>query len=94
LVLPYRKIYQSGVLLMATSYRIPVIVSNLSPNLDIIEDGKSGLVFESGNAVSLKEKIIWANQNKDEMVEYADDAWASLAKSNDWKKIARGYLVE
>ena len=79
---------------MATSYRIPVIVSNLSPNLDIIEDGKSGLVFESGNSDSLKEKIIWANQNKDEIQEFADDAWASLAKSHDWKKIARGYLVE
>jgi glycosyltransferase involved in cell wall biosynthesis len=94
LVLPYRKIYQSGVLLMATSYRIPVIVSNLSPNLDIIEDGKNGLVFENGNSDSLKEKIIWANHNKDEIQEFADDAWASLAKSHDWKKIARGYLVE
>lgn len=94
LVLPYRKIYQSGVLLMATSYRIPVIVSNLSPNLDIIEDGKSGLVFNCGEIDSLKEKIIWAFQNKDEMGEFADDAWASLSKSHDWKKIARGYLVE
>jgi glycosyltransferase involved in cell wall biosynthesis len=79
---------------MATSYRIPVIASNLSPNLDIIEDGKSGLVFSSEDVNSLKEKIIWACQNKDEIEEFADDAWASLSKSHDWKKIARGYLVE
>lgn len=94
LVLPYRKIYQSGVLLMATSYRIPVIVSDLSPNLDIIEDQVNGLVFKNGNVSSLKEKLIWAYESKDEMQEFADHAWVSLAKSHDWKKIARGYLVE
>jgi glycosyltransferase involved in cell wall biosynthesis len=94
LVLPYRKIYQSGVLLMATSYRIPVIVSDLSPNVDLIEDRKSGLVFESGNTTSLKEKLIWSSDNKDEIQEFADTAWAALSKSHDWKKIARGYLVE
>jgi len=94
LVLPYRKIYQSGVLLMATSYRIPVIVSDLSPNLDIIENGKNGLVFENGNFEDLKEKMIWAKENKDDLQEFADLAWASLSKTHDWKKIARGYLVE
>ena len=93
LVLPYRKIYQSGVLLMATSYRIPVIASDLTPNSDIIEHHKSGLLFEAGSVSSLNEQLQWAHDNDDEMQEFAEAAWVGLAKTHDWKKIARGYLI-
>lgn len=45
IVLPYRKIYQSGVLLMAMSYGIPVIASDLEGMKDIINHGENGLLF-------------------------------------------------
>ncbi|AOF82685.1 glycosyl transferases group 1 family protein [Methyloversatilis sp. RAC08] len=46
-VLPYRKIYQSGVLLMAMSLGTPVVVSDLPGMTAIVEDRRNGLVFSS-----------------------------------------------
>ena len=45
----------------------PVIGSKLGAMAEIIEDGKTGLLFEPGSAKALVEKIEWAIKNKDEM---------------------------
>jgi glycosyltransferase involved in cell wall biosynthesis len=52
-VLPYRHIYQSGVLLMAMSYGKTVIASDLPAFKEIIIHGNNGFLFENGNAESL-----------------------------------------
>ena len=57
-VLPYKKIYQSGVLMMSLSYEKPVLVSDLSPLTEIIIDNETGFVFKSGDSVSLSNKLI------------------------------------
>ena len=57
IVLPYRFIYQSGVLLMAMSFPKVVIASDLSPNSDIVTDGKNGFLFKCKDAKDLSEKI-------------------------------------
>lgn len=59
-VLPYRKIYQSGVLLMAMSYRKPVVVSDLPGMLEVVEDGITGFVFEAGSVKSLVDTLNYA----------------------------------
>jgi len=56
-VLPYRCIYQSGVLLMAMSYQKPVLVSDLPGMLDIVQDGVTGFVFKKNDKDSLAEKL-------------------------------------
>lgn len=45
----------------------PVIASNLGSMAELIHDGKTGLLFEPGNAKDLADKIIWAYSHKDEM---------------------------
>lgn len=45
----------------------PVISSNLGAMAEIIEDGKTGLLFEPGNAADFAEKVNWAYLHKDEM---------------------------
>jgi glycosyltransferase involved in cell wall biosynthesis len=45
----------------------PVIGSKLGAMAEIIEEGKTGLLFEPGSAKALVEKIEWAIKNKDEM---------------------------
>jgi len=45
----------------------PVITSNLGTMSELIEDGKTGLLFEPGNAKDLAEKIKWAYEHKAEM---------------------------
>ena len=57
IVLPYKIIFQSGVLMMSSSFSVPVIVSDLEPFLDIIENQINGLVFKVNDVKSLAEKI-------------------------------------
>ncbi|SFC95988.1 glycosyltransferase family 4 protein [Algibacter pectinivorans] len=56
-VIPYKKIYQSGVLLTALSYPSIVLCSNLEPNKEVIIDNENGFLFDSNNSQSLSEKI-------------------------------------
>ena len=53
LVLPYRDITQSGVLLTSYNYNVPVIASNLPGFEEYIENGKTGLLFETMQTESL-----------------------------------------
>jgi D-inositol-3-phosphate glycosyltransferase len=57
IILPYRYIYQSGVLLMTMSFPMAVIASNLPPNADIIIDSENGFLFEAENSNDLAIKI-------------------------------------
>jgi len=45
----------------------PVIASNLGAMAEIIEDGRTGLLFKPGDSEDLAEKINWANEHKEEM---------------------------
>jgi len=57
-VLPYKRISQSGVLMMAMSYNSAVLTSNLLPFTELITDNETGFLFESENVKSLSDKII------------------------------------
>ena len=57
-VLPYKRISQSGVLMMAMSYNSPVLTSDLLPFRELITDNETGFLFESENVKSLSDKII------------------------------------
>jgi glycosyltransferase involved in cell wall biosynthesis len=63
-VLPYKKIYQSGVLMMALSYEKPVLVSNLAPFKEIIADNENGFVFKSEDIDDLANKLKIVLSNK------------------------------
>ena len=45
LVLPYRQIYQSGVLFLAQSFGLPVLASDVGSLKDDIAEGKTGFLF-------------------------------------------------
>ncbi len=55
------------VLIEAMHVGIPVIGSDRGGVPEIIDDGKTGLLFESGNADSLSEKIMDYNNNSEKM---------------------------
>jgi glycosyltransferase involved in cell wall biosynthesis len=52
-------------LLEAMIMKLPVVASNVGGIPFIIEDGKSGMLFESGNSKDLAEKIILLIENHD-----------------------------
>ena len=58
LVVPYRRIYNSGVLMMGLSYGKTVIASDLPANQEIIQNGVNGYLFENGNPHDLAQNII------------------------------------
>lgn len=86
-ILPYRKIYQSGVLLMALSYGRPVVVSDLPGMTEAVEDGKTGFVFRSGDPEALAGKITAAvcdNQLTDRI---AEAGFQMVKRDFDWYAI-------
>ena len=57
LVLPYRHIYQSGVLFLAHSFGLPVLAADVGSLKDEIVDGKTGFVFSPEDPVDLAKAI-------------------------------------
>lgn len=68
LVLPYTEDFQhsvSGVIPLAYTFSKPVIVSNLDPLVEYVENGKTGYIFEPGNSIQLAKCIMELTKNKD-----------------------------
>src|SRR5438552_5042180 len=57
LVLPYTRIFQSGVLFLAYGFGLPAIVADVGSLRDEIIEDKTGLVFKAGSAVDLATAI-------------------------------------
>lgn len=84
-VMPYKKIYQSGVLLLSMSYGRSVIVSDLDPFTEVIEDKFNGFVFKSENADDLAKCILNLDVKKIKSVTENLDGF--IQKNYDWDKI-------
>jgi len=57
IVLPYRYIYQSGVLFLAHSFGLPVLAADVGSLKDEIVEGKTGFVFKPEDPVDLAKVI-------------------------------------
>jgi glycosyltransferase involved in cell wall biosynthesis len=64
------------VIIESFSNGLPVIASNLGAMAEIIEDGKTGLLFEPNNSEDLAEKMLWAKNNPSKMLEMGLNAKA------------------
>ncbi|HIQ01001.1 MAG TPA: glycosyltransferase family 1 protein, partial [Anaerolineales bacterium] len=53
---------------------LPVIASRLGAMAEIVEDGRTGLLFEPGNPENLAEKVAWAWTHPKEMEEMGREA--------------------
>ncbi len=89
IVLPYKLIFQSGVLMMSSSFNVPIIVSDLEPFLDIIDDQKNGLVFKVNDVKSLAEKLIFSINSSEKMNSYAKNNFEKIKNQYDWTKIGK-----
>ena len=61
-------------LVEAFSCGLPVIASRLGALAELVEDGKTGLLFEPGNAQDLAEKLSWAQANPQTMSQMGRNA--------------------
>ncbi|OEU63626.1 MAG: hypothetical protein BBJ57_13330 [Desulfobacterales bacterium PC51MH44] len=88
-ILPYRKIYQSGVLLMAMSYDVPVMVSDLAGMVEIVKDGQNGFVFRCGDAHSLGESLIAALADPRHRGRVTSAGYETVVRNHGWNRIGR-----
>lgn len=56
-LLPYRRIYQSGVLMLSYAQGLPVIAADVGSLREDIIEGETGLVFKPGDVLDLVRKI-------------------------------------
>jgi glycosyltransferase involved in cell wall biosynthesis len=61
-------------LVEAFASSLPVIASRMGPLSELVKDGVTGLLFESGNAQDLASKIIWAQQHPEQMLQMGRNA--------------------
>jgi D-inositol-3-phosphate glycosyltransferase len=97
LVLPYTRIYQSGVLLMAMSFPRLVIASDLPPNAELITHGENGILFQSEHADSLAKEmdaLINGNYNATTLQQKAFDDIAQHYSPEKIGELYRKVLVK
>lgn len=87
IVLPYKEIYQSGVLLKAMSFGRAVLCSDLIPFQDIIIDNKNGFLFKSEDHQSLAAKLTYIIENKPLLKSVGNDGYNYVLENHDWIKI-------
>ncbi len=89
IVLPYREIFQSGVLMKAMSHGRVVIASDLEPFREIITHVENGFLFRSGDAQHLAQVIALANEKRPDFPKIAERALAKMNADYDWIHIGR-----
>jgi len=88
-VLPYKKIYQSGVLMMTLSYECPALVSDLPPIKEIISDNENGFLFKTENVSDLTAKLNSILANEGLMEEVRVKGTELIKTKYDWSEIGR-----
>jgi D-inositol-3-phosphate glycosyltransferase len=85
-VLPYRQIYQSGVLMTAMSYPSIVICSDLEPNKEVIQNNINGFLFKSEDIINLT-KILKEVLDLDNITieNIKQEALTTVKEQSSWK---------
>jgi D-inositol-3-phosphate glycosyltransferase len=93
IVLPYRKIYQSGVLLMAMSFGTPVLASDLPGMTEIVEQGRNGYLFKAGDASDLADQLLKALADEQQREVVAAQALKDMDTRFSWDAIGRDLKI-
>lgn len=88
LVYPYRKISQSGALLLGLAFNKPLIISDLPSFLETLDGYSSDMFFLSGNVNSLNEVIIKILTDEKLSLDKLIKTLYKIKDENSWKKSA------
>jgi D-inositol-3-phosphate glycosyltransferase len=86
-VLPYRRIYQSAVVLLAMSYGKAVLASDLPAMTDLIRDGENGFLFRQGSHEDLAQKLIAILRDDAMREQVAAQGFDLVSRDYDWSDI-------
>jgi len=88
-VLPYKKIYQSGVLVMTLSYGKPALVSDLPPLKEVVTDMENAFLFQTENSTSLAKKINLILLDPEKLEQVRKNGEDLINTKYDWNEIGR-----
>lgn len=91
IVLPYRKIYNSGVLIKSMSLGTPVVASDFGPFSEFVDHGKNGFLFKAGDVKSLSEQLILALSDNTDLKAISKAEKQFIKDNFSLEKIGRQY---
>ena len=92
-VLPYLRIYQSGVVLEAMSHGSPVLVSDIAGMLEAIDDERIGFVFRSQDPAHLAQRIAEIFSVPGHSVRVGQAGLREVTVRNDWGRLGEQVLA-
>lgn len=91
-VLPYTEIYQSAVLLMAMSYGLPVVATNIKGFSVIINEADSGLLVPVGDEEALGDATAQLAGSNELLSQLGANALRAVSTRYSWRNIAAIHL--
>lgn len=92
-VLPYRRIYQSGVALLAMSYGTPVLVSDIDGFMEAVEDEKTGFVFKRQDPQHLAQRLVEIFATPGHAAEVGQAGLRQVSQVNNWGRLGQQTLA-
>lgn len=88
-VLPYREIYQSGVVFLAYSFGRAVLATRVGSFPETVEDGRSGWLVDPENVEELSQALVSVLSDPDKLRQVGDYARHLSDTQYSWSDIAR-----
>jgi len=92
LVLPSRKEGLSTTLLEAMALKIPIIATRTGGNIELLEDGKNGILVDVEDAEAIRNSIVQIFENVDMTRSRVENAYNTILKRYNWNVVGRRYL--
>lgn len=92
--LPYRQIYQSGVVLLGAAYEKPIVATTEGEFLNVIKNGETGLLVESGNSTEFANALIKLLDDRVLATKLGQACKEDLSRRLNWTNIAMNVARE
>jgi glycosyltransferase involved in cell wall biosynthesis len=86
-VLPYREIYSSGVMIRSLDYGAAIIASDLDAFKKIITEGENGIIFRNEDENDLAEKILSLINDEEKLKHLRNNAKKTADEKFSWQLI-------
>lgn len=87
-VLPYRKIFQSGVVIAAYTFQRPVVATRVGGLAELVEDGQTGFLVPRSEPSALAETLVHATADLANLSEMGARAGKVARERHGWGSIA------
>ncbi|MBQ4283002.1 MAG: glycosyltransferase family 4 protein, partial [Lachnospira sp.] len=87
--MPYREIYQSGVVLLSYAYRKPVVATTEGEFVNVVKDKETGLLVPSEDEEAFAKGLNWYLDNPEKINEFGQAGYEDLSVRLSWTNIAK-----